>query len=370
MHHMGMSLNHEKITLLESVIEGPCLSLYQETHRTSPDNIQDPIRFRNLVKLLMVSLHEKYPQTESQGLLEPLESLANDSDFWAHTRDGLVVLVRAGQFHIFCLQHPVPELAVAEDVFILGPLRQYLQSIDRFQILGLGLHDIKLYEGNRNNLDEITPESGVPITISSVLGDDLKEIGKSVSSHSGIGSGTTPSRHGYSDKQNEIDIDTEKYFRAVDKAVLQYHSRTSSLPLILSCLPEHQHLFHQISNNPFLLENGLGINPETLPINELKERAWKFMEPIYKQKLTMLSDEYNTANAKGLGSDDIKQIYKAAADGKVATLLLDQDRLNEEESSKTIEDLSELVGRMGGIVQIIPFDHISGKTGMAASYRY
>ena len=32
--------------------ETPCLSLYQSTHRQHPDNVQDPIRFRNLVKEL------------------------------------------------------------------------------------------------------------------------------------------------------------------------------------------------------------------------------------------------------------------------------------------------------------------------------
>ena len=52
--------------------DAPCLSLYQPTHRHYPDNQQDPIRFRNLVKTLEQSLRQKYPKREAQSLLEPL----------------------------------------------------------------------------------------------------------------------------------------------------------------------------------------------------------------------------------------------------------------------------------------------------------
>jgi hypothetical protein len=40
--------------------EPPCLSLYEPTHRHHPDNQQDPIRFRNLVKTMEESLRQKY----------------------------------------------------------------------------------------------------------------------------------------------------------------------------------------------------------------------------------------------------------------------------------------------------------------------
>jgi len=367
---MEMLLNNEKMAVLESVDHGPCLSLYQETHRSRPGNIQDPIRFRNLVKRLIESLEKKYPEANLREFIEPFDALTKNHEFWAHNLDGLAVLIGAGQFQVFRLQRPVPELAVTEDVFFLGPLRRYQQSVDRFQILGLGLHQLRLFEGNRNRLDEIIPAPGVPITLNSVLGETLTEIETSVSSHFGLGHGTIPARHGYSDKQNEIDIDTEKYFRAVDRAVLKYHSRPTALPLILACLPEHQHLFHKISSNPFLLDEGLGINPEAMSLKELKKRAWEFLEPKYMEKLTMQVEEFLTAKANGKGSDDKTQIVKAAADGRVATLLLEQDRPDGAGSGKVLEDLSEMVGKKGGLVQIIPSSHMPGQTGVAASYRY
>ena len=48
-----------------------CLSLYQPTHRRHPENQQDPIRFRNLVKDLEVSLLNEHPLADARLLLAP-----------------------------------------------------------------------------------------------------------------------------------------------------------------------------------------------------------------------------------------------------------------------------------------------------------
>lgn len=61
--------------------EAPCLSLYQPTHRHHPDNLQDPIRFRNLVKAMAQSLRQKYTTREAQPFLEPFQALADNHDF-------------------------------------------------------------------------------------------------------------------------------------------------------------------------------------------------------------------------------------------------------------------------------------------------
>ena len=135
-------LTIESLAELASVHQPPCLSLYQATHRRRPENQQDPIRFRNFVKELETSLQQKYPAVETRLLLEPFEALAHDHEFWNHTLDGLAVLGGPGLFRVFRLQRPVAELAVVADSFHTKPLRRFLQSVDRYQVLGLSLeHD-------------------------------------------------------------------------------------------------------------------------------------------------------------------------------------------------------------------------------------
>ena len=61
-------LTTESLAELTSVQQTPCLSLYQPTHRSHPENQQDPIRFRNLVNELETSRGQKYPTVETRLL--------------------------------------------------------------------------------------------------------------------------------------------------------------------------------------------------------------------------------------------------------------------------------------------------------------
>lgn len=380
-------LTIESLAEMGSVHQPPCLSLYQPTSRRHPENQQDPIRFRNLVKELETSLRQKYPDVETRLLLEPFEALAHDHAFWTHTLDGLAVLGGPSMFRVFRLQRPVGELAVVADSFHTKPLRRFLQSIDRYQVLGLSLSKIQLFEGNRNALDEIDPAPDVPQTITEALGAELTEPHQTVASYGGVGGDSMPMHHGHGGKKDEADNDAERFFRAVDRAVLEHHSRPSGLPLILAALPEHHHLFRQVSHNPFLMTEGLTVNPDVLPIDELRERAWQVVEPQYQARLATLVDEFAVAKSKGLGSDDLAQVAQAAAEGRVATLLIESDcqipgrldgatgrielaDLNHPQADDLLDDLGEQVGKMGGRVMVIPGEQMPGRTGLAATYRY
>jgi hypothetical protein len=194
-------------------------------------------------------------------------------------------------------------------------------------------------------------------------------------------------RHAHGGRRDEVEIDAERFFRAVDRAVLEHHSRPSGLPLILAALPEHHHLFHQVSHNPFLIAEGLTTNPDALPVDELRERAWRLLEPRYQARLVELAEEFAKAKSSGLGSDDLAEVAKAAAAGRVATLLIESGRqiagrlsgatgqveaadLRHPQVDDLLDDLGELVGKMGGQVLVIPAARMPVPTGLAAIYRY
>ena len=54
------SLTHDNLIKLINFEQQPCLSLYQPTHRSHPDNQQDRIRFKNLIKKIESSLQQRY----------------------------------------------------------------------------------------------------------------------------------------------------------------------------------------------------------------------------------------------------------------------------------------------------------------------
>jgi len=366
--------------------ESPCLSLYQPTYRHHPENQQDPIRFRNLVKSMEQSLRQKYTAREVQSLVEPFQSLADDKSFWNHALDGLAVLGAPGLFRVYRLQRSLPELVVVADTFHMKPLMRILQSADRYQVLGLNRREVKLYEGNRDVLDEIELAQGVPRTITDALGAELTEPHLTVASY-GTGAGGTPMRHGHGSKKDEVDVDSERFFRAVDRAVLEHHSKPSGLPLILAALPEYHTLFRQLSQNPFLMAEGIDTHPDALPADALRERAWRVVEPQYLDRLAALVEQFGSAKAKGLGSDELALVAEAAVAGRVATLLIEADRhvpgmidyssgriasadLDHPEIDDLLDDLGELVLNKGGQIVIVPAERMPAETGIAAIYRF
>jgi hypothetical protein len=382
------SLGYDYAAGIFSAAEPPCLSLYQPTHRRHPENQQDPIRFRNLLKALEQSLRQKYATRDVRPLMEPFQTLAEDRDFWNYTLDGLAALGAPGLFRVYRLQRPVPEVVIVADSFHLKPLMRILQSADRYQVLGLNRREIKLFAGNRDALDEIELAQAVPQTITDALGEKLTEP-LTVTSYSAgsAGAGAPAIRHGYGSKQDEVDIESERFFRAVDRAVLEHHSRPSGLPLILATLPEYHTLFRQISQNPFLTADGIDIHPDALPPDALRERAWRLVEPQYLARLAGFVEEFGRAKSKGLGSDELALVAEAAVAGRVATLLIDADRhiagridevsgriecgdLAHPEIDDLLDDLGELVAKKGGQIVVVPLERMPTQTGIAAIYRF
>ncbi|MGB6190822.1 MAG: hypothetical protein WBF42_00010 [Terracidiphilus sp.] len=375
-------LTNELPAELPTSDQPPCLSLYQSTHRHHPDNQQDPIRYRNLVKELKHSLEQKYSAREIKPLLEPLESLADEGEFWNHTQDGLAVLRAPGLLRIYKLQRPVQELAVAADSFHTKPLLRILQSVDRYQVLGLSRGAVKLFEGNRDALDEIDLEPEVPRTLKDALGDKLTESHQTVVAHGG---GTM--RFGQGGRKDETDIDAERYFRAIDRAVLDHHSRPSGLPLMLAALPEHHNLFRKSSRNPFLMNEAIDVHPDAVSMDELRERAWQAIEPRYLARLSQLTDEFGQAKPKGLADDRLPEIAMSASAGRVTTLLIEANReipghldeatgrveaaeISHPKVDDLLDDLGEVVLRRGGQVVVVPTERMPTETGAAAIYRY
>lgn len=365
----------------------PCLSLYQPTHRSHPDNQQDPIRFRQLIKTMETSLQQLHSADTVQALMKPFDALALNQEFWSHTLDGLAVLGAKDLFRVFLLQNPVAELSLVADSFHTKPLRQCLQSIDRYQVLALSLDQVQLFEGNQNTLDALILAPGVPHTMAEALGYEHTQPHHSVSSHGGLGNGHMAMHHGQGGKKDQVDNDAKRFFRAVDSAIQELHSIPSGLPLLLAALPEHHHLFREVSHNPLLMDGGLMVDPQGLTLDDLSSRVREVTALQQKAQQIAWCDAYAAAAAKGLGSEKLSQIANAAASGRVASVLIESNRhvagridavtghidtsdeamLNADD---VLDDLGSLVEKMGGEVHMMSSEQMPCCTGAAASFRH
>ncbi len=364
---------------------GPCITLYQPTHRRHPENQQDLIRFKKLVK----EIESVFEGTGSghEEILEPFYRLMEDRAFWNRTYDGLAIFSAKGILEVYRLQRSVPELATVADHFHITPMVRIYQTADRYQILGISRDKIRFFEGNRDVVDEVDLVFDVPRTIEAALGTELTEPYLKASSYGGIRSDGAAMHHGHGSKADEIDVDLEKFFRTVDRAILAHYSNPSGLPLILAGLPENQAHFRKYSHNLRLLPEGVDAYPDTLSAEELKKRAWKVVSPLHQARLSEVSEQYGNAKSHQKGSEKLSEVAKAAIAGKVDTLLIEANRQvpgsidlatgkirkktkQGTSSDDVLNELGELVLKKGGRIFVVPANRIPSKTGAAAIYRY
>ena len=380
----------QRLQPLLGAYPAPCLSLYQPTFRQFPDSQQNRVRFKNLVRDLRAAVEQKHRGIDVDALLEPFERLGEDNGFWAHPQDGIAVFAAQGFWHVEKVQRPVPELVVVNDHLLLKPLVRIFQSEDSYQILAIDRQEIRMYQGNRYVLDEIVMAPSVPRTIEDALGPAVALQG--VQSKGDYGRG--PARpnapagamfHGHGGKMDEPRLDMERFFRAVDRAVTDAHSKPSALPLILAALPEYHTHFRELSHNPYLLEKGIQANGLAMEPSELREQAWRLMEPHYHQRLQQLIDMYHAARARTLGTDDLTHALEFATEGRVGTLLVERDRripghvegsmprfadTDEPGVSDILDDLAERVLKTGGQVVAVQTGSMPTASGVAAVFRY
>ena len=365
--------------------EGPFISLYLPTYRHAPENKQDHIVFKNLLKTVEASLAQQYATADIQTLMSPLTHIEADVDLWNNTLDGLAVLCGATQCVLYKLHETVKPLAIVADQFHTKPLIKAFQSIDQYQLLGLSSNTFDLYQGNQNGIEKLVLAPGTPRDIEAVLGNQLTDAYLTQGSFNGTG--RSAMYHGHGGAKPEIDKDTEKFFRFVDHYVEETYSKPSKLPLILVALKEHHPTFAEVSSNPYLLPEGIKGEYSAFTLEQLRAKTWEILEPLYQAKVQAHMAQFEQARANGIATDSLAVISKAIFENRVATLFVDVDRiipgkispqsgkildrsLDNPDIGDVLDELAQLALRSGSDVVVLPTTTMPGDTGIAAIFRY
>ena len=365
--------------------EGPFISLYQPTNRHAPENKQDPIVYKNLLKTIEASLAHQYPSKDVSASMNVLRQIGDDAELWNNTLNGLAILSSPNRCVVYKLHDAVEPLAIVADSFHTKPLIQAYQSIDNYLLLGLNSNEFDLFQGNQNGIVKLELEPGTARDIEAVLGNQLTESYLTQGSFNGVGH--SPMYHGHGGAKPEIDKDTEKFFRYVDRFVDENYSKPLKLPLILVALQEHHSTFAKISNNPYLVKDGIKGEYSSFSLEQLREKTWALLEPIYLAQMQEHLQHFEQAKASGLGSDSLAVISKAIFENRVDTLFVDVNRIIpgkiDPESGKffardieapnvgdVLDALAQRALNSKSDVIVLPPETMPGKSGIAAIFRY
>lgn len=368
---------------------GLCVSLFAPMVKAGPEVQQNPIRFKNLVRRAGEALAERgHAPKEIEAFLAPAAALIDDTPFWRHQGAGLAVFLADGFFRRYRLPLPVRELAVVEERFHLKPLLPALSGDGRFYLLALSQKRVRLLEATRHSAREIDLGE-LPTSLNEALGYEVEE--RHLQFHTG-----TPRRtgeatrsavfHGHGGGEDDAKLEIQKFFNLLAGGVSTLAADPAA-PLVLAGVEFLFPLYRQVSADPRLVEGGVPGNPEELGAEELRDRAWPLVEPVFTRAQQEAAARFRELLGTGQASGRLDEVVAAAHDGRVDTLFvaLGTRRWGSfdagtravepaEHNGPGTEDLLDLSAIQtllkGGTVYAVPPDEVPEGGELAAVYRY
>jgi hypothetical protein len=306
-----------------------CLSLLMATHRAGRATRQDPIRLKNLVRQ---ARGQVIAQSESEetadSLLKPAAALFDDRDFWKHQGDGLALFLDGGHLWRYRTGVSLPEAVFLQDRFYIYPLLPQATQNTRFFLLAFSPNRVRLLEGDRSEIHE-RQIPGLP--------KDFGELGQYIDSEKQLqfhteaapqgAGGRAAVFHGHGGGGADASERKQRlieFSRIVDAAWQKGlpEKPDGKVPLLLACDKSLASLYREANSYAGLLEPVLAGNPDELKSDELHEQAWSILSGELSAQGQAAVRAFHEAEAAGQGTSDLAKIVPAAAQGRVAKLLL------------------------------------------------
>jgi len=364
----------------------PCVSIYLPAGRPYPENRQDAIRFKNLVRAAEEALAKTHPGPAARDVTAKLHSLQDDDRFWADTGAGVAVLASPDRVQTFRLPRTVPERVEVGESFHVKPLIRYVQSADRFHVLGVSRERVAVFEGNRYELHPVDVP-GLPLTRRAALDTpaDLDHVARPALAGTGLRGDRVTDGRGERDPE-QLPL-ADEYFRAVDRTLTSLVSNPSGLPVILMGIDENLSTFRGLTKNRFVAADAVHGDWTNWTLPEIREKAWGVFQKHYLARLAAIREDFGTAAARNLATPDLVDAAAAVVAGRVGTLLIDADKAlpgsiemttglvrpagpADAQPGDMLDDLAELGLRHGSTVTVVPSDQMPSSTGVAAIFRF
>ncbi len=386
-------LTLDQLKGLAQQVASPSISIFLPTYRTGQDTQQAPIRFKNLLRDAEQQLLDSGmgPHAVS-ALLQPAQSLLDDSFFWKQQYDGLAVYMTSDDFHYYHLPFRAEELLIIARSYYVKPVLPLFTNNGHYYILAISQNEVRLFAGTRYSVGQIDLPDGTPESLEEALEQDDPE--KQMQFHSGTSSSTARGGiqsgmfHGQGPGDEEQKERVGRYLNLVD-AGLKEIFREEQAPLVLAGVDYLLPIYREVSEYANIMPEGIGGSPEHLRPEELQEQAWSIVEPYFHQETEKVVAQYQQLAGTDKATDNVEEIVAAAFHGRVDKLVLavdtevwgsfnhDMGKVVHYQEDQSKEDGLPLLDfaamqtlQNGGTVYALAQDEMPTKSPIAAVFRY
>ena len=317
--HMDL-LTTENLRTLLSDRKGPCVSFFLPTH-TKAESLQDPIRLKNLLKEAGKQLKQwGMNSDDTEKYLKPVADMVEDKVFWQFQSDGLALFLTPENFFHYRLPlHFESHVVVSEELYIRPVLPLFTED-RKFYILAISQGGVRLLHGSHFKVNEIQLKD-VPQSLNEVLKGD--EFEKSIQVHTGAGrEGIFHGQGTAGDKANFKKFIIH-YFRQLDNGVCDL-LREENAPLVLAGVEFIRGIYREVNHYDYLLDQDIDGNPLQMKNEELHEKAWRIVEPMFQSERNEALDRFQNLynNNKEKASTLVENIVSNAYFQMIDTLFI------------------------------------------------
>ncbi|MBE0476101.1 MAG: hypothetical protein IBX62_03265 [Coriobacteriia bacterium] len=309
---------------------GHHVSIYLTTHNAAPENQQDPIRFKNLLRRAEKRLTDAGERpADVRAFMEPAWRLVDDGLFWRPRPGGLAVFLSADGLLTYRFAVTFAEEGVVNSRFYVKPLMGAVDSGERFYVLALSQDHVKLYRGTRSGIEEVPLPDSVPPSREAALRND-ENFDDTRQWHTMTGpAGPRTGRRGAQFFGSGVDAkgDTREMIHFLHKVAGGVYDvlKHDTAPMVLATVDYVVPMYREANPYRGLLDDAISGNPELLGPSELHERAWQLVQPLFESARRQALERFNEYEGTGHASSDAADVVRASAYGRVDSLFVRQD---------------------------------------------
>ncbi|MGV8963235.1 MAG: hypothetical protein ACOH2V_07630 [Candidatus Saccharimonadaceae bacterium] len=332
----------ETLQQLGAEKSNPCVSISLNTHRSRPQNAQDKILLKNLLKEAEERVTKEYDKKKVEKLLKKLSTIKDEIDISSNL-DSL---------HIF-LSNDTQEIVKSPWVashnrvnissqFAIRPLIKAYNRSEPYLIMVLSQNEVRLYEAVNDTIIEEIKSDDFPFT------DNVPNT-------------LYPEKLG---DAKYVDDLVRSFFNKIDKAFVKVHKDTD-LKCVVVTTENNYSMLMQVADKPEAYHGYVSVNYNKETPHQVAKETWKMIEGLQSKRRTKDIAEVKEAISQGNVITDLQEIYRAAMDGRGKLLVVHQDYkqsvvMTDDINFKLVEDVST-PGAIDDITSKIAWEVISKK---------
>ena len=292
----------ETLQQLGAEKNNPCVTISLNTHRSRPQNAQDKILLKNLLKEAEERVTKEFDKKSVEGLLKKLSTIKDEIDVSSNLDSLHIFLSNDTKVVVKSPWKASSDRVNISTQFAIRPLIKAYNRSEPYLIMVLSQHEVRLYEASNDAIIGEIRNEDFPFTEN--IPDTL-----------------------YPEKLGDakyVDDLTRMFFNKIDKALNKVHKETD-LQCVVVTTESNYTMLMQVADKPNVYHGYVSVNYNKEAPQQVVKQTWKFIESLQSKRRAKDIQAVKDAISNGKVITDLQEIYRAAMDGRGELLVVHQD---------------------------------------------